>query len=1061
MALTDDRERRDAIRVDQAHGETEIADDRLSLQQERLWYLERLEGGLPAYNLSGAFELLGPLDEAFLETALRSFVERHSELALTVYEADGKPYADRASSPHFELRKKGLEEVVGALGSDADLRNWLADEAGRVLPLDHAPLIRFTLIRCAPHRHILFLLTHHLVWDGTSFDLFLRDVGEFYAALVEGRSPRLPELSGNLGRFVSWQKGRISGDRLAEATSFWDRVLGDTPPALDIATDRVRPTLMTYAGDRVSLKIGGPLLAGLRALAGKEGATTSQLLLAAFKVLLFRYSGQPDLLVGSPVDARVLPEVEEMVGFLVNTLVVRSTPSPDLSFRDYLRQVRDRSVEASNFQDTPFDWLVQNYATRDPSRTPLFQASFTYQQTKGRSAKWGPIKLSPYPWGARVALTDLSVWAHEYESDLEGGFDYRTDLFDRGTVESMASALITLLKGAVENPSRSLAEIALLTPEQIRAETVERAGPSAPKLMGITYLEAIERWAHEDPNREAVRGEKGGALTFGEVWDRSRRIAGAIVNQGVGPGTVVGLRVARSEKLLPLILGIHRAGCVYLPLDPEFPDARLVHALRTSGAKLILGDPWTASDELGLPRIAPDEAFDYPADWGGAVSSISSESSAYLMFTSGSTGDPKGVEIEHGALANLLGAMAAILGTGAHDSWVAITTTSFDISLLELLLPSFTGGRVTIAAPGTGRDPRALARLLAAAEATSVQATPATWQMLLADGWSGQLKRILSGGDALGSELARRLLPRGEEVWNLYGPTETTIWSTAERVGDIEEGVHLGRPLHNTLIYLLDDARNPVPAGNRGEIWIGGGGVARGYRNAPELTSARFVPDPFRQQGRMYRTGDLGRWRRDGRLEYLGRSDLQAKVQGFRIELQEVEAALVALEGIRDAVVVTRGSPDNLRLVAYVLVDPGFGLLAREIRERLGERLPGYMIPGIVTTLEALPLTASGKVDRKALPDPFLRKTDGREHEPPKGDREELVAEVWRGLLGVEQVSRGDNFFELGGHSLQSIQAVAEIERRSGLRIDPREFFFSTLAQLAGGRSATAKSSRG
>jgi acyl-CoA synthetase (AMP-forming)/AMP-acid ligase II/acyl carrier protein len=391
---------------------------------------------------------------------------------------------------------------------------------------------------------------------------------------------------------------------------------------------------------------------------------------------------------------------------------------------------------------------------------------------------------------------------------------------------------------------------------------------------------------------------------------------------------------------------------------------------------------------------------------------------------------------------------------------VAITTISFDISLLELLLPPFTGGRVTIATPGIGRDPRALARLLAAAEATSVQATPATWQMLLADGWSGGLHRILSGGDVLSTELARRLLTRGEEVWNLYGPTETTIWSMVERVSDVGEGVHLGHPLHNTSIYLLDDAGNPIPSGGRGEIWIGGGGVARGYLNAPELTSARFVSDPFLLRGRMYRTGDMGRWRRDGRLEYLGRRDLQAKVQGFRIELQEVERALVALEGIRDAVVVTRGSPDNQRLVAYVVTDPGLAVLASEIRQRLGERLPGYMIPGIVTVLESLPLTGSGKVDRNALPDPFLKRTDRREHEPPEGDLEKLVAEVWRSLLGVESVSRGDNFFELGGHSLQSIQAVAEIERQTGFRIDPREFFFSTLARLAGALSVTGQSSR-
>ena len=1030
--------------------------DGLSLQQERLWYLHRIEDGLTAYNLSGAFSLDGALDVGSLESALRAFVDRHELLHAFVREDSGRPKLDTSGPTELSFRILDLGEIVGENGTEDDLKEWLEHEAERPLALDTAPLIGFTLVRVSETRHMLFLLVHHIFWDGRCFDVFLRDVGALYESRITAESPKLPALHARYQDFVGWQRGRVSGTRLEEAARFWDDVFATEPPTLDLPLQGSRPPEMTYAGDRVPVYFEADVLERLRHFARSEGSTVYLVLLSVFKVLLHRYTQQRDLIVATPVEGRAMPEFEDLIGFFVNTLVVRTRPSGALSFRDFHRQVRDTFLDAVEFQDTPFDWLVHRYARRDMSRTPLFQAMFTHQQTTHRRTAWGEVGVRSFPRGTRSATTDLGLWVREYDGYIDGGLDYRVDLFDRATMEDMADALHRLVGSVLDDPDVSLGNAKLLSREREGAETVGRSGPADPEMPQKPYLAQVRNRADRGPGEPAVRGADGAWLGRSDLWDSAGRVASVLLQSGVEPGDVVGLMVERSEHLAALVLGIHRAGCVYLPLDPEFPDARLRHMVRDSGAGFVLADAGSMSGRSTL--LEESNAGLIPTarvlDRGLEVSRLEqreprADDVAYLMYTSGSTGVPKAVEVTHASLANLLASAAETIGVGEADSIVALTTISFDISLLELLLPLCAGARLIVADDDTVRDPLALAELIRESGATIVQATPATWIMLLEAGWRGRLRKALSGGEALSRQLADRLLERADHVWNLYGPTETTVWSTAAEVLPHDEGVPIGRPLHNTRIYVLDADLHPVPTGTAAEIWIAGAGLARGYRDRPELTSQRFLSDPFVTGEKMYQTGDLGRWREDGRLEHLGRLDLQVKVNGFRIELGEIETALERLDEVRQAIVEARGTEADRRLIAFVKFETGKSLLAGEIRRSLKDSLPSFMIPALVVEVDEFPLTPNGKIDRTGLADPISQGSPVRQYQEPEPGLEETVADVWRELLAVPRVGRHDNFFELGGHSLLSIQATVEIERRSGHSLDPRDFFFRSLAELA------------
>jgi amino acid adenylation domain-containing protein len=1026
---------------------------RLSAQQARLWFLERVEQGLTAYSLPGAFRIEGPLRPELLRAALEDFVARHGLGGVHFTSDAGRPTVVDGVPAPLELRLLEAADLVADARDDGALARWVEAAGDTAVPLDTPPLIRFTLIRRSATEHVLLLVVHHLVWDGWCFDLFLRDVGECYAARLEGRPASLPPLEARYADFVRAQRQALVGPGGEERMRFWSSTLAGPLPDLDLPIDRPRPPVMTYGGARIPLAFDAEMLARVRALAQAEHVTVFTVLLAAYKALLHRVTGQTDLIVAVPVQGRGEPAFEQVVGFFVNTLPVRTQPTPSLAFREYLRQVSARFLAAIDHQDVPFETLVRSFGRRDASRTPIFQTMFTHQHTARRNETWGDVRVRSFNRGTRSVGTDIGLWVREYEDRVDGGLDYRTDLLDEGSARSLARAYARLLDAALRDPDVALSDLSLLDAQDLVAELALHEGPARDVATVESFLERIAAQARTRPQATAA-ADPSGTCTYAELWQESAAVAAGLGVRGVAAGAPVLVLLERSRRLPAVILGILRAGAVYVPLDASHPPERLRYMVTDSEAKFAIVDSSTESlaRALGLQGVPLAMLLGSRGRWEHAVPH--GDAAAYRLYTSGSSGRPKAVQVPHRALTNFLDGMHRLLGLAPQDVLLAITTVSFDISLLELLLPLVTGGRVDVASTDETLRAPALIAHLRASGVTVMQATPSTWRLLLDGGWSGGLRLALCGGEALPRSLADQIVTRATQVWNLYGPTETTVWSSAGPVGAGVGTVPLGRPMQNTSIHVLDEQRRVVPQGVRGMIWIGGAGVAQGYWKLAEQTAEAFVPDPFtdRAGARFYRTGDLGRWRADGTLEYLGRVDMQVKVHGHRIELREVQVALESIAGVRTAAVDARGEGADRRLVGWVVFDEGMDVppTASELRREMRHLLPTYMVPAIILPVAEMPLTPNGKLDYRSLPDPTRAAAAERVgFAAPVGAMEEAIAAEWRRLLGVERVGRFDNFFEIGGFSLLSLQAVAAIEQRTGVRIDPRRFFFSTLAQLA------------
>lgn len=1025
----------------------------LSGQLERLWYLDRLESGLTGWVLQGAVRLEGPLRVELFEASLRDFVERHDLGRVHLRTEDGRPFLDFAPETIMAIDRAEAADVLRDPSDEAELLEWVADLGNRPMPLDQPPLIRFTLLRFSDEMHVLSLVAHHAIWDGWGFDLCYRDIAEFYSARLERRAPVLPSLEAGYADYVRAQRERTSGTRAEESERYWSGILGGTIPDLELVGDRPRPAEMTYGGHREHFDLADTALPELRALAKDSHTTVFLVVLAAYTAFLHRVTGQQDLIVGVPVQGRHEPRFDDVVGFFVNTIAVRAQPAPAMTFRELLRQVSERAIGALDHQDTPFEWIVRRFARRDPSRTPIFQTLLTHQYAVGRPKQWGNVRPRALLHPIRATTFDISVWIREYADRLDAGLDVRSDLFDAGSARTLVNAFQRLIAAAVRQPDLALADLPLLDAAEAAAETIGRRGPTRDLGSLGSFLERIAERVVAAPGAIAVEDERG-TVRYDELWTRSAAVAAALRSNGVQPGEPVVVLVERDRHLPALLLGILRAEATFLPFDATYPLERLRFMAGDSGARLAVVDGGTRgiAGEIGLTPLMKDEMMMSAAPTEHRFPAPSAI--AYRFYTSGSTGKPKSVQVPHGALTNFLAGVQELLALTPEDVLLAVTTVSFDISVLELLLPIVAGGRVVVASSDETLNAPALAERMRSRGVTVMQATPATWRLLLDDGWSGGLRLALSGGETLPRSVANGLLDRCGAVFNMYGPTETTIWSTARRVGRRIANVPIGRPLLNTAAYVLDERLRPVPQGMPGEIHIGGAGVSAGYWNRPELTALRFVPDPFAGTpgARMYRTGDIGRWRADGELVFLGRRDAQVKVHGHRIELTEVESVLESLPGIRQAAVDARGDDADRRLIGWVLHEDGLEdpPTASELRRELRHRLPAFMVPAILVPVSEMPLTLNGKVDRRRLPDPTRAVAADRvSFAHPVGVMEEAIATEWRRLLTVEQVGRHDNFFELGGYSLLSLQAVAAIEKRTGRRIDPRRFFFSTLAQLA------------
>ncbi|HVG11012.1 MAG TPA: amino acid adenylation domain-containing protein [Thermoanaerobaculia bacterium] len=1021
----------------------------LSFAQQRLWFLTRLEPASPWYNMPIAVRFQGPLDPALLERAAAEILRRHESLRTTFALSGGEPVQVVSPPWPFHLEVTGIEDSPDPF---AEARRRVASEAASPFDLQLGPLWRLRALRLAPEDHVVMLTMHHIVSDGWSIGIFLSELTALYGAFARGEEPALPPLPVQYPDFAVWQRDWLSGDVLKAQLGYWRERLGGTLPVLELPLDRPRQPLQTFRGARLPLALPADLTERLRTLSRGRGATLFMALLAAFKVLLRRYTGQEDLLVGVPIAGRNRSEIEGLIGFFVNTLVLRTDLSGDPRFEELLDRVRETTVGAYAHQDLPFERLVEELRPRrDLARSPLFQVMIGLENSPipaGTTVTDTALALTPLEADSGASRFEWTLFLSETSGGIGGSLEYNTDLFDEATVRRMAGHFENLLEAAAGDPAESLSRLRLLSAGEERQLLVEWNATARGYALDRPVHELIAERRSEAP---AVTCE-GETLSYAELDARANRLAWRLRDLGVGPEVPVGIYLERSLDLPVALLAVWKAGGAYVPLDPAYPRERLAWMLEDSGAPVVL------TESSLLPTVPESTALTVCVEAGesaeGPAVPVHPESLAYILYTSGSTGRPKGVQIPHGALVNFLESMRERPGLDASDRLLAVTSLSFDIAGLELYLPLLAGAEVEIAGRALAADgPRLLSRL---SEATVLQATPSTWRLLLSAGWQGSSNlKALCGGEALPPKLAGEIAARAGSLWNMYGPTETTIWSATRLVESVlgEGPVPLGKPIANTTIYMVDPHLRPVPAGVPGELLIGGAGLARGYFGRPDLTAERFVPDPFAADGtRLYRTGDLARWLATGELEFLGRLDHQVKVRGYRIELGEIEAALEQHPEVHAAVVIVReDAPGDLRLTAYVVGPAPAGDLRRHLRAKL----PEYMVPSAFVTLQELPLLPNGKVDRKALPAPEAERPSlSSPFLAPKSRLEGTISEAWRGVLGVERVGVHDNFFDLGGHSLLMAQVhqklLESLPDDLGSRLTMLELFqYPTVAALA------------
>jgi amino acid adenylation domain-containing protein len=1025
----------------------------LSFAQERLWFMDHLDPGNPTYNIPMALRLRGPLDPGVLAACLDEVIRRHEILRTRVGVVDGAAVQIVAPSLRLILP---FVDLLGLPRQPVDTTRQEAMrlascEARALFHLERGPLLRATLLALGAQEHILLLTLHHAIADGWSMRVLIRELALLYEAFSASRPSPLPELPIQYGDFAAWQREHLQGEVLAEQIAWWRGALASASGVLDFPTDRARPPVVTSRGSEHALVLPPEFPERLRAFNREAGATLFMTLLLAFQALLCRYSGQEDVLVGTPIANRDRIETEPLIGFFANTLVLRGDLAGGVTFRQALARIREVCLGAFAHQDLPFERLVAELKPeRDLARSPLFQAMFALQNKGTGAPRSGPLAFDLFEVPAGAAKFELALSLHEGDQGLAGNLEYNLDLFEPATIARLVAHFVALLEGATSDLDRRIVDLPLLSPwerQQIvtewgaREETPET--PGADECLHRLFEQAVDR----APGAVAAVHEVK-ALSYRQLDQRANQLARFLLSAGVLPGARVALCLERSLDMVVAILGVLKAGAAYVPLDPDYPAERIAFMLADSGVAIVVSQSLLDRERERIAAL-PEGRLQVPVspgDW------------AYVIYTSGSTGKPKGVGVTHANVARLFRATDRWFGFGPDDVWTLFHSYAFDFSVWEIWGALLYGGRLVVVPYMVSRSPEAFHELLVTEEVTVLNQTPSAFRQLV---WAEEparelaLRHVIFGGEALDlRSLAPWFERHGDEkplLVNMYGITETTVHVTVRpiRRADVKtaRGSVIGRPIPDLSVHLLDRAGQPVPLGAAGEIHVGGAGVAAGYLGRPELTAARFVPDPFSAESgaRLYRSGDLARYLPDGDLEYLGRIDQQVKIRGFRIELQEIEAAIAAHPSVREALVV----PWEQALAAYVVprgdadrFDPG------ELREALRRALPEYMVPASFTALAAFPLTPNGKLDRRALPRPDRPKADTMAR--PRSDAERAIAAIWCEVLALPEVSVTENFFDLGGHSLLVARVERLIRERLGREVPLIELFrHPTVASLA------------
>lgn len=1032
----------------------------LSYSQRQLWFLDQFAPGNPFYNNPAAFTLHGRLDVAALQRALTEVVRRHEVLRTTFSPGDGEPRQIVTAPSRVPLPVIDLSAMPAAQRRE---RARQAAEADARAPFDLAagPVLRASLLRLAPQEHHLLLNVHHIVADGWSVGILMREIASGYTAVVNDASARLPELPIQYADYALWQRGRLHGTELDRQLGYWTARLAGAPTLLALPTDRPRPAVQRFAGGYHTVTVDAEVLQDLRAVAQAAGATLFMALLAALSVLLWRYSGTADVCVGTPFAGRDRAELEGMIGHFVNTVVIRDQVDPGQGFACLLDQVRGHVIDAYAHPDVPFDQLVEALRPeRHTSHSPIFQVMLVLQDLPGGPVTLAGLRAGSLPVGTQAARFDLGIEAAERDGGLSLTFEYDTDLFDARTIARMAGHLIRIVGQAAADPDRPVGELELLSPAErdrlVRQWNATAAAPAGP----ASLVERFEAAARAHPGQVAVVGAEGEgeSLDYATLDRRASRLARALAARGLGPGQVAGLHVGRGPGLAIAIVGVLKAGAAYLPLDPQAPPERLAEMVADVRPALVLSDAEAPPDGwLPLAAVAGESGRDDPPGVPVHPASL-----AYVICTSGSTGRPKGVAVSHGSVTNLLDQWVAQVGAPPGEPSMMWSSIGFDVSIQEIFLPLTTGGTLHVVPDELRGDPAALISWMRDRRIAQCYLPPAFVRWIdeaPAERLAGLALRQLLVGSEPCSELAlhrvEAALP-GLRVLYGYGPTEATDYC-ALYVAPLRPAARpcpIGKPLANTQIYLLDERGEPVPVGVSGEIHIGGAGVARGYLGRPGATAQRFVPDPFTHGQRVYRTGDLARYLPDGNIEFLGRRDDQLKLRGFRIEPGEIEAVLRAEPGVTDAaVLVDRDDDGEPRLVAAVSRGDAAPLLASEWRETLSPRLPGYMIPAVFVELPELPCTPNGKLDRAAVIGLARAQQRLRVNQASPRDQIELTLyRLWKQLLLHPDISIGDSFFDVGGTSISAIKLAHAIGTEFGITLPVRDIMLYPTIEAMGGR---------
>ncbi|HEY6927002.1 MAG TPA: amino acid adenylation domain-containing protein, partial [Steroidobacteraceae bacterium] len=1036
----------------------------LSWAQQRLWFLAQLDpDASAAYHMPAALRLKGTLDSAALTATLDRIVARHEILRTTFVKTDeGEPVqVIAAAAIGFCLTRHDLRDLAET-ERHAAIGRLSADVFQHPFDLERGPLIRGRLLQLADDDHILLFCQHHIVSDGWSIGILVREITALYAAFVQALPDPLTPLDLQYADYALWQRQSLQGDALQRQIEFWRAHLAEAPALLELPTDYPRPARQRYKGASVALVLPADLTTALRAFSQRHGTTLFMTLLAGWSILLARMSGQNDVVVGTPIANRQRLEIESLIGFFVNTLALRIRLDDEPTVTQLLQRIKATTLAAYAHQDVPFEQVVEALLpARSLSYNPIFQARFTWHDTVEASGlRLSGLTLEMMHLQQTTTTLDLSLILTDAGETIVGTLEYATALFEADSVGRCAAQLVALLRAMVANDQQRIQQLPLLSPAECHRLLVEWNATQAP-YSGQLIQQRFEAQAAAEPDAPALTCQDQ-CLTYSQLNTKANHLAHYLLSLGIRPDDRVAICTARGLDMVVGLLGVLKAGGAYVPLDPDYPEERLAFMLLDSAPVALLTHA-SLLERLPAMSVLRVIVLDDP-DTQAVLASHSSdninpstigltpEHLAYVIYTSGSTGKPKGVMNIHRGLANLANAQIDLFDVRPNSRVLQFASFSFDASVWEVVMALGSGACLHLASREALQPGEPLATTLQQNQITHVTLPPSVLATLPAAATFEPLTLIVAGEDcpaALAQQWAAR-----HRLFNAYGPTETTVCASTYRCQPDQQGlVPIGRPIPNATLYVLDAQRQPVPIGVTGELYIGGVQVARGYLNRPELTQERFLPDPFSADptARLYKTGDLGRYLPDGNLVFLGRNDFQVKIRGFRIELGEIEAQLLTCQGVREAVVSAReDSPADKRLVAYLVPEEEAQLSISQLRAHLTSVLPEYMVPAAYVTLPSLPLTPNGKVDRRALPAPQADAHLKRTYAPPTGEIEIAIAAIWQDLLHIQQVGRHDHFFELGGHSLLAVQLVSRLRQVLGADVALRDLFATpTLADFA------------